>query len=117
MRQFSKKIHYVFLASTALYMAKMKKHYNLIDEIVERSELTEEQCLKLFEKNFDKEAITRKEEDKRMEFFQNEGENLKESLKKRGGVFEGIGGIEKEIKSVILRRNFKAAFDFLDGET
>lgn len=95
------------------YAAKVKNHYDLIDNIVETSDMTEEECLNLLEKTYSGEFSLGKREERRMLLSEKENKEFKSSIKilRETGEKKDKEDFMYDIGEIVRSRNFKAAFD------
>lgn len=113
LRNFVKNLHFVLMGTGVAYAAKVKNHYDLIDNIVETSDMTEEECLNLLEKTYSGEFSLGKREERRMLLSEKENKEFKSSIKilRETGEKKDKEDFMYDIGEIVRSRNFKAAFD------
>lgn len=116
LRNFSRNIHYVLFGSSLAYFVKVKNHYEQIDSVVDKADMTEEECLSLLEKAYSGQFSKVKNEIRRVKLFNQKKDELKKAvniLNKRIRKIAGKDEIEQGMEDIVKSRNFQAAFDVI----
>lgn len=119
LRLFTNNLHYVLFGTAALYGVKVKKHYDLIDSIVEKSSITKDECLSLLDRAYSGEIFSGDGETRRTELFNEKKNELDEAVEKlrvksnTAHDHSVEGELQEKVEEVVLSRNFKTAFDLI----